>query len=193
MKSREKKNKLIIYLISSLLLLSIGVLIIQYRKRKLDQRRFERIINGMESTKIFSKINSDNNINIPLDIMESILSHLDNFEKNHEFISNKVSLNYLSKKLNTNSNYLSKIINHSKKSSFTNYIYNLRINYAIDQMQKNPLFKKYTIKAIAQEVGFNNAETFSKAFYKSTGIKPSYFMKELEKLEGGGKVLSIKC
>ena len=35
--------------------------------------------------------------------------------------------------------------------------------------------------AIAQEVGFNNSESFSKAFYKKTGIYPSYFIKQLEK------------
>ncbi len=36
--------------------------------------------------------------------------------------------------------------------------------------------------AIAEEAGFNTAESFSKAFFKKTGIKPSYFIKELTEL-----------
>ncbi|NVK53168.1 MAG: AraC family transcriptional regulator, partial [Flavobacteriaceae bacterium] len=42
-------------------------------------------------------------------------------------------------------------------------------------------FRKYSVKAIAHEVGFNTAESFSKAFFKFAGIKPSYFIKELNK------------
>ena len=39
------------------------------------------------------------------------------------------------------------------------------------------------VQAIAKESGFNNTESFSKAFYKKTGIKPSYFIRELNKKE----------
>ena len=41
--------------------------------------------------------------------------------------------------------------------------------------------RKYTIKAIAGEFGFNTSESFSKAFYKKHGIYPSYFLSRLEK------------
>ncbi|WP_159025502.1 AraC family transcriptional regulator [Aquimarina sp. Aq78] len=47
------------------------------------------------------------------------------------------------------------------------------------------LYRKYTVQAIAQEIGFNNSEAFSKAFYKKTGIYPSYFIKKLEKQKNG--------
>ena len=46
--------------------------------------------------------------------------------------------------------------------------------------------RKYTIKAIAAECGYKNAESFSKAFYKINGIYPSYYIKKIEK----GKKLS---
>lgn len=183
MKKKEEKFSRITYFISTILLILIGVLIIQYRKRNIYKRRFEEIINKTESVKMFSETNSDNKINIPFDIVENILSRLNYFEKNHEFTSNKISLNYLSKKLKTNSNYLSKVINHYKKTSFSNYINNLRVEYIIIQLRTNSTYRKYTIKAISQEVGFNNSESFSKAFYKSKGIKPSYFIKELEKMD----------
>ncbi|QTD36723.1 AraC family transcriptional regulator [Polaribacter batillariae] len=84
------------------------------------------------------------------------------------------------KDLNSNTNYLSKIINHYKGLSFSNYLNTLRINFIISELKVNSLYRKFTIKAIAEEAGFNNPESFSKAFYKITNVKPSFFMKQLE-------------
>ncbi|HLV70233.1 MAG TPA: helix-turn-helix domain-containing protein, partial [Xanthomarina sp.] len=81
----------------------------------------------------------------------------------------------------TNSTYLSKIINTYKGKSINNYITDLRVDYIINELNQNHILRKMTIKAIALEIGFNNPESFSKAFYKKTGIKPSYFIKQIEK------------
>ncbi|MBG6111996.1 AraC-like DNA-binding protein [Flavobacterium sp. CG_9.10] len=59
------------------------------------------------------------------------------------------------------------------------YINDLRIDYALSKLQKNNKLRNYTVQALAQEFGFNGAESFSAAFYKKTGIKPTYFIKEL--------------
>ena len=59
----------------------------------------------------------------------------------------------------------------------------MRINHTLDILQSDATIQKYTIKAIANEVGFKNAESFSNAFYKKTGLKPSYYIKELNKKE----------
>jgi len=48
-------------------------------------------------------------------------------------------------------------------------------------LKQDSRFRKFTIKAIANEIGFNTDQAFSKAFYKRTGIYPSYFIKELDK------------
>ena len=87
----------------------------------------------------------------------------------------------LSKSLSTNSNYLSKIINFYKGKNFSSYISDLRIDYCVEKLKTDEIFIKYSIKAIAFDIGFNNTESFSKAFYKKTGIYPSFFIKELEK------------
>ena len=99
-------------------------------------------------------------------------------------MSKKTTLRSLAKDFNTNTNYLSKIINHNKNSSFSNYINSLRIEHIIEILKTNSSIRKYTIKAIADEAGFSNSESFSKAFYKSKGIKPSYFIREMDKIKG---------
>ncbi|NAS32159.1 helix-turn-helix domain-containing protein [Flavobacteriaceae bacterium R38] len=49
----------------------------------------------------------------------------------------------------------------------------IRVEYAINQLKTNPKFCLYSVKGIAKEAGFNSQESFSKAFYKNTGIYPS--------------------
>ena len=94
---------------------------------------------------------------------------------------NNITLANLAIDFNTNSRYLSKIINVNKGKNFSTYISDLRIDYSIEKLKTNEKFRKLAIKGIAFEIGFNNTESFSKAFYRKTGIYPSYFIKEIEK------------
>ncbi|MFT5893126.1 MAG: YesN/AraC family two-component response regulator [Dokdonia sp.] len=106
---------------------------------------------------------------------------MQSFEESHGYLKPGINLNDLAKSMNTNANYLSKVVNYFKKESFINYLNGLRINYTISQLKSNHTFRRYTIKAIAKDVGFSNTQSFSKAFVNKTGIMPSYFISELEK------------
>lgn len=120
-------------------------------------------------------------MNIPKDIIDSVLIGLALFEKKQHYISKKITLSLLAKRLNTNTNYLSKIINQYKSTSFSNYLNNLRIHNIVNQLKINPTIRKFTIKAIAQEAGFSNSDSFSKVFIKVKGVKPSQYIRGLEK------------
>ncbi len=182
LKSRLTITKKWIIFISSLATLLLLFLIHQSRKRKLYKKRFLQLVKDKKSIskKPKSEIKKANN-NIPSEIIELVLNSLQQFEKKKQFISSDITLTSLALDFNTNSKYLSQIINQYKNQSFSNYINELRINYTIEKLKEDARFRKYSIKAIAGEVGFNNSESFSKAFYKNTGIHPSYFIKELEK------------
>ena len=78
------------------------------------------------------------------------------------------------------SNYLSKIINAHKKMNFSSYLSNLRIDYCVEKLKTDNKFRKFTVHGIAFEIGFNNVESFSKAFHKKTKVYPSSFIKEIE-------------
>ena len=183
LKTQESYHRNIVIILSICILLLIIGFSIQYRKRKNYKKRFQEILENKDSKSVQTQNNKDKKINAPNDIVQSILSGLEKFEEEQLFISNDITLNSLAKKLLTNPNYLSKVVNHYKEASFSNYLNNLRIDYTIDQLKTNPIFQKYTIKAISSEVGFNNVQSFSKAFYNSKGINPSYFIKELKKTQ----------
>lgn len=139
----------------------------------------EKIQESIEEA-IMDKPKEKKSLDISQEIVSEILEGLRKFEKEKEFLSQNITLSILAKNLKTNNNYLSKVINHYKKQSFSNYLNLLRIEYFIMLAKKDTNITKFTIKAIANDVGFSNAESFSKSFYKHKGIKPSYFLKELE-------------
>ena len=61
---------------------------------------------------------------IPEHIVKDILEKLENFEKSYQFTKKKYTLNSLAKELNTNSSYLSKVINETKEIGFAHYLNN---------------------------------------------------------------------
>ena len=114
--------------------------------------------------------------------IQKILDGLEKFEKKEQFLQKKCTLNYVAKKINTNSTYLSKTLQSHKQKKFVQYITDLRLEYALKRLKNDTKFRTYDIKSIASELGFNTAESFSKAFKKRTGIYPSFYIKNLNKL-----------
>ncbi len=83
------------------------------------------------------------------------------------------------KELHTNRDYLSKLINQLKGKNFSQYLNELRITYVVEELKNNRVLRKHTIAAIADDIGFNNPESFTNAFKKFTGTLPSYYIKAL--------------
>lgn len=122
------------------------------------------------------------NIGISEELVEQILEKLNHFEMTKGYLSSNITVQSLSDTFETNSKYISKVVNTYKEKTFIKYINDLRIEYALQSLKEDKKLQKYTIQAMAIEFGFNNAESFSTAFYKKSGIKPVYFIKQLEKL-----------
>lgn len=165
----------------AILLLSITLILLVYyiNRQLLYKKRFQQIL---EQSKYESQKNETdrNSHEISKELVNEVLERLSNFESDLVFLSSQISLISLSKEFGTNPNYLSRIINLKIGKNFSQYINDLRIDYATKSIRSNSKLRKYTIKAIAQECGYRNAESFSKAFYKRHKIYPSYFIKKLE-------------
>ena len=163
-----------------LLALSLTGLMLYYHKQRRYKKRFKALFNKKADTPPKSAaINKPPEISG--DIIAELLGKLEDFEAEEGFLSGDLSISNLAKAFNTNNKYLSIVINHYKGKRFSGYINDLRIEYAIERLKTEPLFRRYSIKAIAGEAGFNSVEVFSKLFRKKTGIYPSYFIKNLEK------------
>ncbi|GAB5401571.1 MAG: hypothetical protein Aureis2KO_31560 [Aureisphaera sp.] len=118
-------------------------------------------------------------MSVPRKTSERIIEKLTVFENNKDFLSPDISLQQLAKRFGTNYNYLSKVINSEKGKNFSNYINQLRVDHIYNELSNNSLYRKYTVKAIGQEIGFKSTECFSKAFFKNYGLYPSEYLRQL--------------
>lgn len=172
--------------------LSLGILVLclasmafwYYNKQHRYKIRFNELLTNSTFTtseNLVPNIGTVKQKDVPVAVVTMILEKLAVFESEKEFLEMNINLSKLAKKMDSNTKYLSKTINSHKGKSFTNYITDLRIGHAIEELQQNAKLRKFTIKAIAQEMGFNTTEAFSKSFFKKTGIYPSFYIKQLEK------------
>ncbi len=181
----ESKNSLTsngLFVVLTLLVISTIGLFYFYRRQKILKKRFLNLVKeDGENTKQTNHLNA-NKSKIPDDVVSGILSKLELFEKSDRFLDTSITLNDLAKQFDTNSKYLSKTINTYKNKNFSVYVNELRVHYVVERIKGDSKFRNYTIKAISNEIGFNTTQAFSKAFHKTTGIYPSYFIRNVEKL-----------
>jgi AraC-like DNA-binding protein len=154
-----------------------------FRQKVTYRRRFEKLMKD-DNSHIANNSKSLNNeapILISNDIVTDILKRLKRFEDNEDFLKDNVTLIALAKKMHTNSSYLSRVVNSHKLKSFSQYLNDLRVQYAVSKIKSDHVFRRYTVEAIASECGYNTAASFSRSFYKKTGIYPSFMIAEVNK------------
>ena len=76
--------------------------------------------------------------------------------------------------LNTNTTYLSFLINTNYQSSIPQYITNYRINEA-KTLLSDPEFNKITIEGLGTLCGFNSKSSFNRAFLAEVGMTPQEY------------------
>ncbi|MFK7749588.1 MAG: helix-turn-helix domain-containing protein [Kordia sp.] len=192
----KDRDNLIIVVLLSLLLAFAGAMYYFFRKQVIHKKRFHKLLEAQEKKKERLAQEKTQEVvavakekptptesaikELPEDLVNDILTKLEKFEATDKFVKKKYTLPQLAKELNTNGSYLSKVINETKQVNFSNYLNQLRIEYAIERITNDSRFREYTIKAIAEECGFKTQQSFSAAFYKKTGIKPSFFIRQLK-------------
>jgi AraC-like DNA-binding protein len=130
-----------IVLVSVLLLLAL-LFWFYYKKQKKRQANFEKLLlastHSLETktlTKAVAKQETNTELNLQEHIVTDLLQKLTTFEKELSFLKNDCTLAKISRDFETNPNYLSKVINAKKQMSFTSYINDLRIDYAVVALQ----------------------------------------------------------
>ncbi|HHV12303.1 MAG TPA: helix-turn-helix domain-containing protein [Clostridiales bacterium] len=109
----------------------------------------------------------------------------DKFEERLMQINNYIRANYnqsislkeLSEKLYLSTAYLSRFFKRSYGMKFTEYLTNIRLNYAIDEL----LYTNNPVTKIAFNNGFTSLAVFNKAFKKTYGETPSAVRKKSKK------------
>ncbi|OSY87080.1 hypothetical protein WH52_13545 [Tenacibaculum holothuriorum] len=161
-------------------------LFILSRKRKRETKNFNELLDRVNSKKEESKIidtkekvSTEKTPEINPELTQQILKGLQKIEEQEYYLKQECNLYNVAKKIKTNTSYLSKVINAEFQKNFNTYINDLRINYTLIKLKNDTRFRSYSIKSIAEEVGYKSADSFSKYFKRRTGLLPSVFIKKL--------------
>lgn len=109
----------------------------------------------------------------------------DLMESREDFCEPDFSIDTLASLADTNTRYVSQVINDVYGENFRTFLNSYRIQKAMERMNDRVNYGNYTIKAIAQSVGYKSQANFINVFTKTTGLKPSTYMKLLKDQQEG--------
>ncbi|GER58766.1 AraC family transcriptional regulator [Patiriisocius marinus] len=193
---QEEKETRTNYLIFVLLGASIVIIVLLfyllkfYKTKKANEVKFEALLAKINAattpaeiidTKdevLEEKASSD----VSAEVTKQILDGLKKLEEKEYFLKQECNSYNVAKKINTNTSYLSKVINSHYGKNFNTYINDLRINYAIVRLKNDVFFRSFSIQAIAEEVGYKSADSFTRYFKKDTGLNPSFYIKNIKNI-----------
>ncbi len=201
----KSSNKTAVLTLAVVFILLGGVYFVIYRrKHKKNLEHFREILKNIEEKAALAKERNfdlieieeqkakeenllsqkpESSVSMTAETEQKILLKLKEFEESELFTENTVSLATLATYCESNSKYLSYIINSYKKQDFNNYINELRITYIVKKLQDYPLYRKYKIAVLSEEAGFSSQNKFATIFKKVTTISPSVFIKYLQENE----------
>lgn len=195
-KIKEESNKVIasknyfkISLFGILILFAVVVcsFYYYYKNQKEKHYRFLKIIQNLKESKTeeISILRIDEAEPQPKqaldeELIDKIALGLKKLEQKETFLDPNFKLAFVAKKLNTNTAYLSQYFNQVMQKTFSEYTQELRIHYVLQKLKNAPYFRKYTLQAIAEEVGYKDANTLVRVFKKQTGLSPNYYIEKLE-------------
>lgn len=174
-----------IFVLGSMAGLAILIGVYLYIKAQKTRAKVKELLAGSKRPIPPSPKVEEDPTSVPKEIRDDILMKLEAFEKSDHYLSKELDMAQLAQEMDTNTSYLSTIINHYKEMSFPNYLKDLKINTAIDRLSSEPELLKYNYQGLADTFGFKTGESFSRAFYSKTGVYPSKVLKELKNRQIG--------
>ncbi|WP_025742290.1 tetratricopeptide repeat protein [Aquimarina pacifica] len=184
----NRKNKIYLrFILIVTCIASIGLFFHNKKQRKKNNILFEKFTRNLQEVEKVSEQQTStiltNNAILSDKKTNNIIHELEKLEESLFYIDAECTLHSTAKRLHTNTTYLSKIINKYKNQTFTNYINDLRISYAIEQLNNGGKYKSYSVKGISEDLGYKSVNTFNTAFKKATNLSPSFYVKQIKKKE----------
>ena len=178
---QKKEGTIRNYILLSVLLISL--LALYFIKYSRTQKKLREVMDqDVEPLKRHPQKDDIAQMDIDPEVVQSTLEALDKWETNLGYLDQKTSQNSLASDLNTNTTYLSKIINTYKGQTFSNYIKDLRVTYAINHLKENPhIIDTHSTIQIAEMFGFSSLDVFARAIKSKIGVTPAVYFRKLKK------------
>ncbi len=193
---KDEKQNYLLYLglgATLVILILLAMLLKFYRTKNKNEQKFQELHQKLNFAKTNEKIQiietkdevleEQTTSDVSDDVTQQILEGLQKLEDQEYFLRQDCNAYTISKKIKTNTSYLSKVVNSHYQRNFNSYINHLRINYAIVRLENDKRFRSFSIQSIAEELGYKTADSFTKYFKQNTGLNPSFYIKQLNNLK----------
>lgn len=191
---KETQNRYLHLLIAAIMVVLLfgAYVVLKGEGRK---KRLREIINYLEVVRSkdlvtkpkATKKSKPKRIAIPEETEQLILSKLKRFEASKKFLNKDISLAVLAGQFETNTKYLSGVINKHYDDNFNMFINKLRVNYIINKLKDDSNYINYKISFLAEESGFSSHSSFATVFKSIVGMSPVTFIKMIQKERKGLK------
>lgn len=175
---RLKESREAIYLINKDLLASEKILRERLNKWEIGSDNRKNEISKEMAPNISMNKESDQNM---VELRERIISIL---EESSEVYKADFSLAKLAKLAQSNTSYVSQLVNEIYGVNFANTVNTIRIKESRRRLANIKDYGNWTIQAIYESVGFRSATTFHSAFKRITGMTPGAFQKMSKEEKG---------
>lgn len=134
-----------------------------------------------EKKKLADEISKEQHIGFEQQLDETFLECQKRLDKavseDMVYLDPELSLISLSDILETNRTYLSKLINLNFNCSFSEFVNNLRVDYAVRKIKEEKRTWS-SLKELSEACGYSTQASFIRNFTKITGMTPSQFVAE---------------
>lgn len=111
---------------------------------------------------------------------EALMKRIEDILGNPDiFCQQDFTLGKLAKAADSNTTYVSQVINEKYGVTFSHFIGRLRAQEACRRMNDTEHYGNFTIEAIAGSVGFKSRTAFLNSFKRETGLTPSEYQKSI--------------
>lgn len=132
-------------------------------------------INNLEEELDITDINSESAIELTQDAEDNLTKEIRRLmDEKQLFLQSNLKINDLALMLNTNRNYIYHAINGKIGVSFSDYINQKRIDYAVSLIESHPTMH---LTEVAHKSGFSSPSSFYRNFKAIMGCSPSDYQK----------------
>jgi AraC-like DNA-binding protein len=178
---KRRDLRVTVWIVSSMLVVIIGMLLmLAYSYRK--QRHYVHVLYQKNMQFL---LNEDDASSVQERYQNSLLTEEDKDKLLHsiKLVLNDIpsicppsfSLQTLCERVESNSSYVSQVINERYGRTFKVLLNELRVNEACRRLSDPENYGQFTIEAVSSSVGFKSRANFAVVFKKITGLTPTEF------------------
>lgn len=175
----RRTTGLLVFFVSVAALCVVFVLLLYSRQRRENKRLIAQYEEYRKRLLTENSVNDRTAADHRSDIHYALYLKMEQLMKAGLFREKELTLDRMAEALGTNRTYVSNALNKVAGISFYGYIDSYRIKEATRILSDSALSEGISLKQLADDVGYNNIQTFFKAFKRETGVTPGNYKKEV--------------